>query len=437
MEGGASFESGSNVESSFNQGVHHLETGNYSAALAAFDKVIELNAWDYRPWINRGNALANLGRTEEAIASYDRAIALKPDFSIVWMNRGDVLFDSELYQEALSSWDRALELEPDSGETWYKRGLALGRGLGFWPEALASFEMALQLNLDDAETWFNHGLSLGALDRWEEAIASWDKTLERQPDYAEAWVNKGVGYQKLGRYALAIEANDIATALQLGISASMTDSSEPLPSEADVALAPQPESQGVSPDADFEAEEVAEEEEMEQESVSPDAGLETQSSQLLQDTDQLEPAIATSAEQAIEGVAPESRLLEGTLEQALEIPMAAEPTTARVPNSDGVGAQEVLQQQDNLEQALEIPSTPAQQPDPVSHVGSFDAGGVAPDTGAQQPVGEGETNRTTATDTEEEPQQAPAAVERVGEVAPSACTQEQARTGAENSTSGE
>nr|MBW4497770.1 hypothetical protein [Oscillatoria princeps RMCB-10] len=147
------------------------------------------------------------------------------------------------------------------------------------------------------------------------------------------------------------------------------------------------------------------------ESVSPTAGLEPDQSRRLQDTHEPEPEIATTAE----------------------------PATESVSHSDGVGAHEVLQQQGNLEQAqaLEIRSTPAQQPKPVSPVGSLDAGGVAPDTSTQQPVGEGETNRTTATETEEEPQQAPAAAERVGEVAPSAGTQDQRSAVAENSTSGE
>jgi len=90
---------------------------------------------------------------------------------------------------------------------------------------------------------------------------------------------------------------------------------------------------------------------------------------------------------------------------------------AQVLNSDGVGVQEVLPQQGNLEQALEIPSTAAQQRQPVYPVGSFDTVGFASDTGTQQPVGEGETSSTTATGTEEEPQEAPAAVERLGEVA--------------------
>ncbi len=42
-------------------------------ALASYDQALKLQPDYYLAWVNRGNALADLGRLEEALASYDQA----------------------------------------------------------------------------------------------------------------------------------------------------------------------------------------------------------------------------------------------------------------------------------------------------------------------------------------------------------------------------
>ena len=47
-------------------------------ALKYYDKAIELNPNNIYAFINKGNALAKLGKNEEALRCYDKAIDLNP-----------------------------------------------------------------------------------------------------------------------------------------------------------------------------------------------------------------------------------------------------------------------------------------------------------------------------------------------------------------------
>ena len=68
-----------------------MSLDNLEAEIANYDKALETNPKDHQTWLNRGVALAKLGRLEEAITSFDKAIEIKPDYHQAWFNRGNTL----------------------------------------------------------------------------------------------------------------------------------------------------------------------------------------------------------------------------------------------------------------------------------------------------------------------------------------------------------
>ena len=67
----------------------------YEAALASYDKAVEIKPDYHQAWNIRGIALRQLGRLEEAVASYDKAVEIKPDYHQAWNNRGYALLSWE------------------------------------------------------------------------------------------------------------------------------------------------------------------------------------------------------------------------------------------------------------------------------------------------------------------------------------------------------
>ncbi len=59
----------------------------FDAAIADFDKAIELNPEDAMAYYNRGTAYAGLEQFDAAIADFDKAIELNPDFVEAYHNR--------------------------------------------------------------------------------------------------------------------------------------------------------------------------------------------------------------------------------------------------------------------------------------------------------------------------------------------------------------
>ncbi len=186
------------------KGNDQLFSGNLQAAIASYDRAIEIKPDYHKAWYNRGLALDDLGRNEDAIASYDRAIEIKPDDDVAWNNRGVALINLGRNEDAIASYDRAVEIKPDLHEAWYGRGNAL-RDLGRNEDAIASYNLAIKIKPDKHKAWYNRGITLRDLGRNEEAIASYERAIEIKPDKYEAWLNRGVVVGNLSRnYKVAL-----------------------------------------------------------------------------------------------------------------------------------------------------------------------------------------------------------------------------------------
>lgn len=145
------------AEQYFNEGVNYSKLGQYSDAVASFDKAIFIKSNNAIYWNHRGMALDNLGRYTDAIASYDKALAVRPDYADAWSNRGISL-----------------------------------RKLGRYTDAVLSYDKAIAIRSDYAEAWLNRGVVLDYLGRYEEAVASYNKAIAINPDYADALENREI-----------------------------------------------------------------------------------------------------------------------------------------------------------------------------------------------------------------------------------------------------
>lgn len=84
---------------------------NAREALTCYNHVITINADNPLAWRNRGNALAELQHFDAAIASYEKAIELKPDDQVAW------------HAHKLVSEKSGLKYrEPTTNPAWYGTG---------------------------------------------------------------------------------------------------------------------------------------------------------------------------------------------------------------------------------------------------------------------------------------------------------------------------
>ncbi len=88
--------------------------GEYDAALACYDRVLQLQPGQAQAWYHRGNALLyGYRQPETAVSSYQRAIEFDGQFSLSWRNQGNALIELRRYSEAIACYDQAIRLSPN------------------------------------------------------------------------------------------------------------------------------------------------------------------------------------------------------------------------------------------------------------------------------------------------------------------------------------
>jgi predicted TPR repeat methyltransferase len=189
-----------------------MHDDNSAAAMAAYDRILELDSGIAEIHNNRGIVLERLGHHADAVESYNRALALNPDFGNAHANRGNALRRLGRHDEAFAAYDRALALAPDLAEAWLGQGNALC-DVNRPEEALAAYDRTLASSHDLAHAWLGRGNALSKLNRYGEALTDYEKAIALKPDFAEAWLGCGNARRDLGRHDEALAAFDRALAL--------------------------------------------------------------------------------------------------------------------------------------------------------------------------------------------------------------------------------
>ncbi len=160
----------------------HYKEGDTARALAAFERILELEPRNTWTWINISRIHQNAGDLPRAIETLDRAIRLHPDYGTLHATKGQLLFATGQYEAAAQSLHSALDRDDRNVETRTLLGQSLN-ALGRWEEArgvllalldetypppqalLALAQAHLQLGeLEQAQTHLQRAASLGRVD---------------------------------------------------------------------------------------------------------------------------------------------------------------------------------------------------------------------------------------------------------------------------------
>ncbi|MEM1369123.1 MAG: tetratricopeptide repeat protein, partial [Cyanobacteria bacterium P01_H01_bin.15] len=189
--------------------VHEQE---YQAALADYDRVLEVYPESEKAWFLRAFPLSKLNRTEEQLFSCVRALELDPEFSDAWNCKGLAEKDLGLYEDALESFRETTRIQPDFFHARNNEGevlLSLERPL----EALDAFDKAILYNEAYLFAWNNRGNALYQLERYAESAVAYNEAIEIDSGYAYAWNGRGNANRALGQLIKAQE--DYQTAIKL------------------------------------------------------------------------------------------------------------------------------------------------------------------------------------------------------------------------------
>jgi len=120
----------------------------YARAIEILDNYTKNNPENASAWWLKGENYANMHKVEEALAAYDKVIELNytPRLEVAWVTKAVLLAELQRFDEALEASEKAIELSPKSASAWSTKGNVL-RELGREDEADAASARAKELGL--------------------------------------------------------------------------------------------------------------------------------------------------------------------------------------------------------------------------------------------------------------------------------------------------
>ncbi len=172
------------------RGAAYLATGEADAAWGDYTRAIELSPGLALPYIARGEFFLTVGNPVEALADADAALAIEPDNVQAHILRGRAFTLRGEVETALMSLSRAIELDPQSAAAHTYRGDA-HREQGNRKLARTDYDTALQLNPLSALAYTRRGLLLQAERNPDAALTDFDRALDLAPNDATAREGRG------------------------------------------------------------------------------------------------------------------------------------------------------------------------------------------------------------------------------------------------------
>ena len=172
-----------NVELLNAKGFALFQQGESEQAVASLQKAIEVDPRHWKSHNNLALASVDLGEFEIAEAHYRESLALEPQPAI-YNDLGFVLERQGLPFEALEMYRKSLELDPESSAAHFNLASALARS-GEFAEAEQHFRAVLE-NDPGTQAYTGLGIVLWQQGQQDEGIASMRAALEADPENATA-----------------------------------------------------------------------------------------------------------------------------------------------------------------------------------------------------------------------------------------------------------
>jgi tetratricopeptide (TPR) repeat protein len=171
------------VDAYYNRGNYYVKTGHPEAALADYQRALDLNPDVARSWYNKGLLLAQMNQNDSAQVAFDHVLALDPKHVDALNNRGAMRYRRGDRAGAIADWTRLLELNPRYRDGYLNRAVAFLE-LKEYEKSAADRKRGIDLDPGNPANAEEYGLmaqALHQLGRHQEAIDALDHAIAMAP----------------------------------------------------------------------------------------------------------------------------------------------------------------------------------------------------------------------------------------------------------------
>ena len=172
-----------NVELLNSLGFALFQQGKSQEAIVALEKAVAVDPKHWKSHNNLALAAIDAGELETAEAHYRESLAIQPQAEI-YNDLGVVLDNQGLPDEATRAYRKAIDMDPKFASAHYNLGSSLARS-GQFREAERHLRSALKL-VPDARAYTALGIVVWQLGRTDEAVTLLEQAIETDATYSPA-----------------------------------------------------------------------------------------------------------------------------------------------------------------------------------------------------------------------------------------------------------
>jgi tetratricopeptide (TPR) repeat protein len=187
----------------YDEGLFYQSKGNYQHALQCFIEILEQDPEDASTWVEKGDALYNLGRANEALAAVDTALRFNPTSEFALCKKSRVLCSAGQQADALAVIDVALGITRDSLALFVEKGMVMHE-LGRNEEAIKILDATIEMDQKSAYALGAKGRIMADLGRYKEAFAAFGRALNIEPKNVSLWMDFIRIFEQEKKYSTAL-----------------------------------------------------------------------------------------------------------------------------------------------------------------------------------------------------------------------------------------
>jgi len=175
----------SEILTHFNSGVQFYNQGQFSKAIQAYQKVIELDPTYIEAYNNMGIICQEIGDFDRAFEAFQKSIEINPQYEKGYNNLGILLYLKGRNEEALEAFQKAVAINPNNIESHINLGV-LFKKQGQLDKAIASYQKALDINPLHREIYYNIALLYEQSGNIDLAIGHYQQFIRlSSPSYSD------------------------------------------------------------------------------------------------------------------------------------------------------------------------------------------------------------------------------------------------------------
>ncbi|NCB31798.1 MAG: tetratricopeptide repeat protein, partial [Clostridia bacterium] len=167
-----------------------------------WEDVVRKSPGKARPYTNLGLVYRKHGEYSKAIAAYEKALSLRPPsgepLSRIYTNLGAVYGVMRRYPAEIALYLKAIAADPKNYQAYSNLGYAYAL-VGDYRNAVKYGEAAVKMAPRFDEAWNNLGVTHARMEHYQEAVYAFQGALRINPYYKEAASNLSLAREKLGQ----------------------------------------------------------------------------------------------------------------------------------------------------------------------------------------------------------------------------------------------